>query len=394
MSNIPAPPQKVNPAALSNTPTADHKSSEGEKPSAKKQPKKRPHSFFNHLGVQDKINFTRHLAIVIKAGMPLYEGLRVLRRQAGSNTLIRIIDDLMEDVNNGRFLADGLQRYEKIFGSFYINIIRVGESSGTLSQNLLYLADELKKAKLIKNKIRAAMVYPVIILVATLIVTSFLTFFVFPKILPLFLSLNVKLPPTTRALISFLTFSKEYGAYVILGAVVLIFLIRLVLRKVPPVKYAVDLCMLYTPGLGKLLVALNLANLCRVLGLLLKSGVRIVEALLITSHTFNSLVYKRSIERATEEIRKGGQFATFLGSHRNLYPTILSEMVEVGENTGNLEENLVYLSEYYTEEIDAQIHNFTSLLEPLLILMMGLFVGFVAVSIILPIYTLSQGLSN
>ena len=346
-------------------------------------------AFGSRLSLQEKINFARHLAMVVKAGLPVFEGLTIIKGQGSSKTLRRIIDQLISDVNNGKFLADGLEHYRHIFGEFFINIIRVGEASGTLSQNLLYLADELKKSKDLKSKVRSAMVYPVIVLIATLLVVSFLTFFVFPKLLTVFSGLNVKLPAATRLVIASVEFLREDGLYVMLGAAAFFVAVKLVM-KLSPVRYAMHRLLFFIPVVSGLMVSINVANFSRILSLLLKSGVKIVEAITITASTFDNLVYRRALIASTEEIKKGEQLASYLGKHQSIFPPLASGMVQVGENTGNLEENLAYVSDYFTEEISSRLQTLTSLLEPMLLLFMGLLVGFVAVSIILPIYQITS----
>jgi type II secretory pathway component PulF len=328
----------------------------------------------------------------VKAGLPVFEGLKIIQAQTESPILKKVIASLIEDVNNGKFLADGLQKYEHIFGVFFINIVRVGEASGTLSKNLLYLADELKRAKELQGKVRSAMVYPIVILVATIAVAGFLTFFVFPKLVPMFATLNVKLPATTLLLLSMIAFLKSYGLYVGVGIIVGLIAIRVLLKEVKAVKYTWDNFILYLPIVSDLSVNLNMVNFARVFGLLLKSGVKIVEALEITANTFSNLVYKQFILDAKEEIKKGAQLGVFLAGHKHYFPPLISGMVRIGEATGNLEDNLSYLAEYYDDEVDSKLHSLTSLIEPLMLLLMGLMVGFVALSIITPIYSISQGI--
>jgi type II secretory pathway component PulF len=348
-------------------------------------------AIFYHLNIQDKIDFARHLAMVVKAGLPIYEGLLIIKSQAVSKSMQIIIDQAITDVNSGRFLADSLVRYERLFGPFFINIVRVGEVSGSLAQNLLYLSEELKKSKAIQSKVKSAMIYPMVILFATLGVTGFLTFFVFPKILPVLIGLNVTLPPTTIAVIATVSFLQKYGLYLLVGAIIAITLIRFAIKRVTPIRYVIHRIMLSIPIFSNLSVSLNMVNFSRVLALLLKSGVKIVEGLKITSNTSDNLVYRRLIDEAGLEIGKGGQLGAFLQSKKKYFPPLASGMIRVGENTGNLEDNLSYLAEYYEEEIDSKLHNLTSLLEPIMLLIMGLLVGFVALSIITPIYSLSQG---
>ena len=267
----------------------------------------------------------------------------------------------------------------------------MGESSGTLSQNLLYLADEIKKDKELKSKVRAALIYPMVLLTATIAVVGFLTFFVFPKILPVLSGFNVELPATTRMLIAILDFSKAYG---VISVIILFFLLlvgRYVYRSVRPIRYFIHRNLLRAPVLGTLIQYVNIANFSRILGLLLKSGVHIVEAINITSTTFSNLVYCDAFAGSAEAIRRGESLATYLDKQPKIFPSLLVGIVSIGETTGNLEENLTYLAGHYMEETDEALKTLTTLLEPLLLVGMGLVVGFVALSIILPIYSLSQG---
>lgn len=346
--------------------------------------------FGGSISLDEKMNFARHLGIIVRAGMPVYEGLLIIQKQKTSKTLRRVIGQVITDVNNGRFLSDGLDRYNSLFGDFFINIIRVGESSGTLSQNLFYLADELKKSKILRGKVRSAMTYPVIVMVATVSVVSFLTFFLFPKLISVFEGLNVELPLVTRILILAVDFLRTYGLWVFAGVVVLVIVERVVMATVRPVKYAIHRSLFFIPVLSDLMVSINAANFTRVLGMLLKGGIKIVEAITITGNTFDNVVYQRAFREIAEEVKKGEQLAGYLGRRKQIFPSLVAGMIGVGENTGNLEENLFYLAEYFTEEVDSKLQKFTSLLEPLLLLVMGLVVGLVAISIILPIYQVTS----
>lgn len=349
---------------------------------------------FDRIPLQDRINFARHLALVIKAGLPIYNGLSIIRSQTESKTLQKIIDSLIVDVNNGKFLADGLEKYEYLFGNFFINIVRVGETSGTLSKNLLYLADELKRSQSLQTKVRSAMVYPVVILIATLAVASFLTFYIFPKLIPVFSSLNVTLPITTQIMLWTLNAAQQYGIYIGIAIVAVVVVLRILMVQLRGLRYFVDKVTLHLPVLSTVIVGVNMVNFARVLSLLLKSGIKIVEALTVTAATFNNEVYKDALAASEDEMRKGGELGTYLATEPSLFPPLVSGMVKIGETTGNLEDNLEYLAEYYDDEVDVRLHSLTSLLEPLMLMFMGLLVGFVALSIITPIYSISQGLSH
>jgi type II secretory pathway component PulF len=347
---------------------------------------------FDKISLQERINFARHLSLIIKAGLPLYEGLKIIQSQTESKVLKKVVDSLIADVNNGKFLADGLERFEYLFGAFFINIVRVGESSGTLGKNLLYLADELKRSKSLEAKVRSAMVYPLVILVATIAVAGFLTFYVFPKLIPVFASLNVKLPVTTLVMLWILSFMQNYGLYALAGIIVILFAGKIAIKRSHAVKYFINQMALYLPVISSLSIDVNVVNFTRVLALLLKSGVKIVEALRITAATFGNEVYHNVLLASTDEISKGGQLGVYLAKERHLFPPLVSGMVLIGESTGNLEDNLEYLAEYFDDEVDTKLHSLTSLIEPIMLLVMGLLVGFVALSIITPIYSIAQGI--
>ncbi len=348
---------------------------------------------FARLSAQEKINFARHLSMILHAGMPVVEGLTMLRKQKFSKTLTRVFDTLIDDVNQGRLLADSLARFPSLFGDFFTNIVRIGETSGTLADNLVYLSEEIKKGRELQTKVRSALIYPMVLLVATIAVVSFLTFFVFPKILPVLSGFNVPLPATTRALIAFLDFATNYGIPSVIGIAVVLIGGRLLVTHVRPVRKKVHELMLSLPVLGTLSRYVNIANFSRVFALLLKSGVHIVEAIRITSSTFTNLVYRDAFDGAADAIQKGESLGAYFELHEDIFPPLLASIVTIGEQTGNLEENLMYLSTHYTEETDESLKTMTSLLEPVLLIGMGLLVGFVALSIILPIYSLSQGIS-
>ncbi|MDO8515935.1 MAG: type II secretion system F family protein [bacterium] len=341
------------------------------------------------LSLQEKVNFSRHLSIIIKAGLPLLEGLKLMKKQSTSKTLINVLDALIEDVNNGQSLATALAKYRDIFGDFFISVVEVGETSGTLGENLLYIAEEMKKSRTLRAKVRSAMIYPIILMVMTVVIAGFLTFFIFPKLIGAFSSLNIKLPLVTQILIDTLAFLKSYGVFLAIGLVAAVIGWKLLMR-LEWARLLYHKFLLYIPVVSTLMIKYNLANFARLLGVLLKGGMKIVESVIIVSGTFDNLVYRKALLNAAEEIKKGGALAEFLSANRHAFPPILSAMIEVGENTGNLEENLFYLADYYTEEVDIALKDLTALMEPLIIVIMGLIVGFVALAVITPIYSLSK----
>ncbi len=342
-----------------------------------------------HVTLEEKIDFTRHLHIIIKSGITAVGSLRIIRKQATSKSLKKILDSIILDVENGKFLADALENYKDIFGEFYISVIRIGEKSGTLIENLKYLYEEMKKSRMLRSKVKVAMIYPAILFLATIAVAVFLTFYIFPKIISAFSSFGSNLPLPTKILIESLGFLKSYGLILLIVFLGLLVIFRLSL-KIKSIRYAVNFLMLKTPVLGVLIRNFNIANTARILGILLKSGMNIVESLMIAANALDNIVYKVSLQKASEEVRRGKPLSQFLATQPLLFPPILSEMIYVGETTGNLEETLLYLFDYYTEEIESALKNFTASIEPIIILFMGLIVGFVALAVILPIYSLTQ----
>lgn len=350
-------------------------------------------SLFFRLSLKEKMLFARNLEVMIRSGMQILQSLEILKKQTQSKVFISIIDQLMTDLKNGHFLSAGLERYRNIFDDFFINLIRVGESSGTLSENLKYLAEEMAKKEELQKKIKGAMVYPIIILVATFGITGILTFFVFPKILPVLKGINVPLPGITIFFIWLSEFMLAYGGWVIGGFLGLIVLAGLLLR-LRPVRAAWQGFTLKIPLLSNMVMTINLITFSRTLGLLLKAGVRIVEALDIVSATLTNAVYSQEVKKIGESIRQGGTLSKHLIDNPHLFPALFSQMILVGESTGKLDESLVFLANFYESELDEHTKAMSNFMEPALLLVMGLIVGFVALAIITPIYKITQNLGR
>ena len=345
---------------------------------------------FQSVPLQERINFARHLSITIKSGLPILEALRLIKTQASSKMLGKIIESIIKDIENGQFLAQALQKYNHIFGDLFINLVKVGETSGNLSETLLHLSAELKKQRAVNQRIHGALIYPAVILVVTVAITLFLTLFIFPKILPIFLGLGIQLPFTTRLVIQFLTFLSRYGLVGFGGVIVFVVAVRLVL-SVEKIHFVFDRALLSVPFISKILTNLTMTSFTRSLSVLLKSGMDIVEALKVAKGTFHNKYYRGEVEKIVNSVKKGESIARYLATRPCLFPPMLTGMIQVGESTGNLEQNLLYLSEYYESEVDEIVKNLTSILEPVLLLFMGLVVGFIALSIITPIYKITQG---
>lgn len=346
----------------------------------------------SRLSTKEQAHFAKRLAFLVKAGVPILDSLKILRRQTKSKSRSKIFDKIISDVSNGRFLSTSLKKLPNIFGDFAINIIKVGETSGTLDQNLNYLSEELKKKQALKQKIVGAFVYPIFITVATVGLTVLLTVFIFPKIRPIFDSLHVDLPISTKILIFVSDFLGNYGIYLLAGVATVIIAFLVLIKKSDYFHFIVDRLILRVPLFGKITQSYNMTNFCRTLGLLLKSGVRVTEALAITGDTTRNFVYKKECQNAAKSVMQGEKISKYLERRLELFPDIITQMIAIGESTGNLSETLVYLSELYESEVDDITKNLSSSIEPVLMIFMGLLVGFIAVSVITPIYEITQNL--
>lgn len=341
------------------------------------------------VSLQEKILFVKHLSIMIKSGMPLLDSLFMLQKQVKSKAMAKILNRLAVDVSNGQFLSASLEQFGSIFGDLFVHIIKVGESTGVLADNLTYLAEELRKKQALRRKVIGAMLYPIVVLMATFGLTAGLTIMVFPKILPIFSSFDVKLPITTRILIIVSNFLINYGGWVALGALVF-FLGIFLLLKIPSVKFLYHRILLKVPVIGGLVKRVNLANLCRTLGVGLKSGIQVVDALMMTADSVTNRVYQKELKVVAEDLTKGEAIAKHLEKHRAIFPPMVVQMVAVGESTGNLTDTFFYLSDFYEAEVDELTKNMANLLEPFLMIVLGVVVGFIAIAIITPIYGITQ----
>lgn len=369
----------------------------------KKREAKSPNNFFKKINeieffsytkfsIKKQTFFAKRLSFLIKAGVPIMESVAVIRQQAKSKGEIKIFNKILQDISNGQSLAASLAKFKGVFGDFAINVIKAGESSGTLISNLNHLADELKKKELLRKKIISALLYPAIITFATIGITGVLIVYIFPKIVPIFKSLNAELPVSTRIIIFVSDALRNHGLAIFLGLVGLMLGTALLIKYIPKIKFFFHGFLLRIPFSGPIAKNYNLTNTTRTLGLLLKSGLPITESLLITADTTENLQYKKAFEAIGSGVIHGKTVSELISRHPDIFPDMLGQMVAIGEKSGNLSNTLIYLSEFYESEFDELTKNLSSSIEPVLMIMMGLLVGFVAVSVITPIYEITNSL--
>jgi len=350
-------------------------------------------TFFTRLSTKEQTFFVKRLSFLVKAGIPIREALVMIREQTRKKNYALILDKVIDNISNGQSLAASLSRLKNTFSDFAINIIDFGEQGGILPENLEYVAEELKKKQALRKKIISAMIYPAIITVATLLITIFLMVYLFPKIIPIFVSIRTDLPLSTQIVIFISNFIKNYGLVSLVILIIISAVFVIITKRNPKIRLNVDKFILKVPLVGKIVQGYNIANFTRTMGLLLKSGVTMNEALPIGAKVTSNSVYKKEFKTLAGVANRGEKISTYLIKQNSLFPEIVPQIISVGEYSGNLSNSLIYLSEMYEAELEDLTKNVSSLIEPALMVFMGILVGFVAISIIAPIYGITQHLS-
>jgi type II secretory pathway component PulF len=342
--------------------------------------------------ILDKLVFTKHLGIMLKSGIPISEALFSLKDQTTNIAFRFVLDDIYSDVTNGKSLVKALSKHPEVFDNLYLSLIATGEKSGKLETNLEYLATALKRAFDFNKKIAGATLYPKIVLWATIIMGGSLSIFVLPHLSGLFTSLDIELPISTKILLFFSNTMKNYGLLIAGLLAILGILISLIL-KTTAVKPKWQSFLLDLPILGNMTRSFELTYICRNLGIMLKSGLTITSALETQHDATLNLVFKGYLKNLMKSVEKGKKISDELVAAKFKHiPIIAIKMIKVGEETGKLDEVLLYLGDFFEEESDDIAKNLSNTLEPILLLIIGLVVGFVAMAIISPIYQISGGI--
>ncbi len=343
-----------------------------------------------HVSDVQLLFFVKHLAIMLQAGIPLYEGLTMLKEQA-KGRLRYVLKRVLDSVSAGNKLSDSLAKFPKDFPDLIVQLIGGGEASGTLQTNLEYIATFLDKEIDLKKKIRAAMIYPVLVFIAVIGLGMSVGLFVLPQILPLFRSLDVDLPISTRVLLWLAEVFKDYGKYIVL-VVAAVIIGTPILMELPPVRPISHRMYVRAPLFGKIVREVNLARFFRVFATLMSAGVDIDKALGISYKIIRNAAYKAQIKRMEKGVIKGDPISQVIQENQFLFPSIVTHMMRVGEKSGNLVDSLNYVGKFYESEVDNKVKNLATLLEPVLLIGIGLVVGFVAIAIIGPIYKITGSL--
>lgn len=342
---------------------------------------------FDTISSVDIVFLVRNLATTIKAGLSIIDSLNILIRDSKKNLMKKVLQEVKAKVQNGQSLSAGFEVYKDLFPPIFSGMIKAGEASGQLDKSLSELARYLSKEYSLRSKIKAALTYPVILLVAATTVVVLMLVFVLPKLTQSFAQSGVTLPWITRA---FLFVSNMITYSFILDAVILAVLawFFLYFRTTKMGKRFFFFIISHTPVAKDLIKKVALVRFSHTFGNLIGSGLSVTDSLAISSKSINNTSFTTAIDGSIEDIRNGISISQSLGKYPDLFPSLLISLIEVGERTGSLQEILVTFSDFYEEEVDNTLKELTAVLEPVLLIVMGLMIGAIAVSIILPIYQL------
>lgn len=343
--------------------------------------------FFGGVPLTEKLMFTRNLRVMIASGLPLPRALETLSSQTRSKKFSRALLDIRERVIKGEAFSQSLKKYPDIFSELFLNMILVGEEAGTLAEVLLILSNQLEREHELKSKITGAMIYPAVIVCAMIGIGIMMLIVVIPTLAEVFEELKIDLPLTTRLVIMLSTFLAERWYLAILLVVAFCFLFSLFI-KIEKGKRILDKVLLNLPIISPIIKKTNSANTVRALSSLIASGVPIVRSLEITAKTLGNVYYREVILTAAERVKKGEKLSAIIRPHKEIYPIVVSQMIEVGEETGKTAEVLDKLAEFFEEEVEAITKNLVSVIEPALMIVIGAAIGFFAISMVQPMYSM------
>lgn len=341
------------------------------------------------VSFKEKLVFTKHIATMINAGIPILDTLETVQEYAKNSYFKTVITTIISDIQNGSSLQFTLKKYPDVFDHFYIGLVEIGETSGTLAENLKFLSEQMTKEYRLRAKIKSALAYPTIILIAMAVMGTFISLFVLPRLVEFFGSFDIDLPLTTQILLNLSILMRDHGIliFTLLFAFSIAFRISISTTKIKPYWHIV---LLKLPLVGSLISYGQLASLGRNMSLLLKSGVPAIDALKITSNSLSIIKYKNDLTTVARELDGGKNMGdSFDNKSFWEFPPMVSRMVKVGEKSGKLEDSFNYIGDFYEDEIDNLSKNLSTLLEPFLLVVIGLGVGFLALAIISPIYELT-----
>lgn len=354
-------------------------------------------SLFNSSKVksEDLVMFTRQLSAMVGAGVPLLRALSSLEKHTESAGLKKVLGEIIKDVEGGAALADALEKHKTVFNDVYVNMVRAGEAAGILDEILKRLAMQQEKNATIRKKVKSAMAYPTVLIVITILAFFGLMLFVIPQIGKILTDLggpDAELPGLTLAMLAISGFMTSYWFIVLPAIFGGVFLITRYL-KTPKGRRQFHHIILKVPGVNSIIKKVAIARFARTFSALMGAGVAVLEALSVTAHAVGNVVYEEALLQAGEAVKNGDQLSAVIEKNP-LFPAIVAQMLSVGEETGQTDKVLVKVADFYEEEVDVAIDGLSSIIEPVMIVIMGSMVGLIAASVMGPIAGLAQNIKG
>ncbi|MEK7162961.1 MAG: type II secretion system F family protein [Patescibacteria group bacterium] len=346
-------------------------------------------NFFNRVKVGDLMIFTRQFATLMESKVPLSNSLKTLQQQTKNLILKEAVIGISSDVDAGLFLSQAMERQGKIFSEFYINMIRSAEITGQLEGAMVFLADYIDKEAMWISRIRNALIYPAVVIVLFLGVAGVMLTTVFPQIAPIFKETGVELPFLTKVFLTSGSFILEWWWAILLILVILVFLLIDYFKSVEG-KIVANELVIKIPVFGSLFKKIYVARFSESVSVLVKGGIPITQAIEISSHAIGNIVYRDILHEVAEGVRGGELLSVLLARNEYYFPALVGQMIAIGESTGRLDEILSRISTFYTREVNDILNNLTELIQPILIAVIGIFVGLLFASVLIPIYNLAQ----
>lgn len=354
--------------------------------------KKYDFSFFNEMFIRvklvEKIMFAKNLGAMLAAGLPLSRALQILERETENIKFKKTIRLILEDVESGKSLSQSMLRFPDIFSSLFVAMVEAGEESGSLPDSLKIVSDQLDKIYSIRRKITSAMVYPIVILVAMIVIGALMLIYVVPNLTSAFKDFGAELPLSTKIIIEGSNFLINHLTLTI-TIVIALGTALYFLYKSKKGQRGLDYMLFKLPLISGIVRHSNAATTSRTISSLVSSGVTIVKSLEITADVLQNYYYKEAMAKAVSGIQKGESLSSLFKNESQIYPSLMGEMAEVGEETGNLPKMLMNVAIFYENEVDAVTKDMSTIVEPFLMLVIGVAVGFFAIAMIQPIYALS-----
>lgn len=353
------------------------------------------HSFLIRIkgvGLKERLIFTRNLALIIKTGMSLPQGLKTLAEQSGSSYFQTVIREVREEVTKGKEFSEALFNHKDIFSPFYVSMVKTGEASGSLEHVLESLTEHMAKDKTLRSKILGALMYPMIILIVMLLVVTAMMIFAVPNLIAVFEDFHAKLPLSTRIVIGISGFLTSHTILFFIIFVSLPLSAWYGFFQTSKGKIAWSWMMLHFPLAKTITKKIYSARIARTLYTLISSGMPILQAISITSEVVQNYFYKELLAQARIGVEKGEPLNKILKNNPSLFPPLAAQLVAIGEETGSLDVILNDLAIFYEEEVDNITKNLSSIIEPLLMVIIGVGVGFFAISMLQPIYSLTNSI--